>query len=251
MKCDCVAPLLMPLVDRELGPLHAFRAARHVATCPHCAAEHRALAASRDALRRELPRHRAPTDLVASLTARFGDAPAPRPDRAERTRWWTTGAVAGAAATVALWVAASTAFDWLAAADTALRLVDAHTTAVLAGTQVAVASSDHHTVKPWLSARLDYSPPVDDLASAGFPLAGARIDVVDGRRVAILVYRYRDHTIDVFVRPEGTAPIVAAGRTIRGFNVVAARGRAMDWTAVSDANTPTIAALLARLAASS
>jgi anti-sigma factor RsiW len=112
---------------------------------------------------------------------------------------------------------------------------------------IEVASSDQHTVKPWLSARLDYSPPVQDLASEGFALEGGRLDTLERQRVATLVYRYRLHTIDVFVRPE-SAHAPSALRTLRGFNVVHVTGSGMDWLAVSDASPDVLAAFVQRLA---
>ena len=86
--------------------------------------------------------------------------------------------------------------------DLTSRVVGLHTRATLGNYLIQVATSDRHKVKPWLSARLDYSLPVIDATHAGFPLVGARIDELDGRPVATLVYRRGDHVIDVFVRPD-------------------------------------------------
>src|SRR5207237_1259488 len=80
------------------------------------------------------------------------------------------------------------------------------------------------------------APRVRDLAREGFALVGGRIDYLDRRPVAALVYRYRDHMIDVFVRPPTTHAPPAALRTVRGFNVAHATGSGMDWLAVSDLN---------------
>jgi anti-sigma factor RsiW len=94
---------------------------------------------------------------------------------------------------------------------------------------------------------LDYSPPVQDLASEGFTLSGGRLDTLDKQRVATLVYRYRQHTIDVFVRPEPTrAP--SALRTVRGFNVAHASSAGMDWLAVSDVSPDVLTPFVQRLA---
>ena len=94
-----------------------------------------------------------------------------------------------------------------------------HVRATLGNQQIQVASSDRHTVKPWLSARLDYSPPVRDFAQDGYALIGGRIDYLDRHPVATLVYHVRNHTIDVYVRPETAHPAASALRTIRGFNI--------------------------------
>jgi len=112
---------------------------------------------------------------------------------------------------------------------------------------IEVASSDRHTVKPWLSARLDYSPPVQDLANEGFALIGGRLDYLERHPVATLVYRYRQHTIDVFVRPETSHAPMSALRAVRGFNVARASGPSMDWLAVSDAEPAVLSAFVERL----
>jgi anti-sigma factor RsiW len=133
--------------------------------------------------------------------------------------------------------------------EVALEAVDNHVRATLAHQLVAVASSDRHTVKPWLSARLDYAAPVFELAESGFALAGARIDSLDRRPVATLVYHYGNHVVDVFVRPlapGATGPRLA---TVRGFNVARAEGAAMEWRAVADVDAAVLAPFVERLAA--
>lgn len=113
---------------------------------------------------------------------------------------------------------------------------------------IEVASSDQHTVKPLLSSQLDFSPPVKDLQAEGFTLLGARLDYLERRPVATLVYRYRLHGIDVFVRPATRASRRVPLITVRGFNVSHALGAGMEWWAVSDAAPDVLAALVERLA---
>ena len=166
----------------------------------------------------------------------------------DRWRWLTGGALAGCAATIVASVIGTAIIDWRTNEDLAVEAVTTHVRATLGNHRVDVASSDQHTVKPWLSARLDYSPPVRDLAGEGFTLVGGRIDYLDRQPVAALVYRYRDHMIDVFVRPPTTHAPPAALRTVRGFNVAHATGSGMDWLAVSDLNAAELSNFVARVA---
>src|SRR5207237_10772332 len=115
-----------------------------------------------------------------------------RGGRGEWWRWVTGGALGGGAATVLAWTLGTAVLDWRINEDLAVEAVSTHVRATLGNHRVDVASSDQHTVKPWLSARLDYSPPVRDFASAGFALVGGRIDYLDRQPFAALVYRYRD-----------------------------------------------------------
>jgi len=112
-------------------------------------------------------------------------------------------------------------------------LVASHVRSTLGNRPIDVASADQHTVKPWLSARLPYSPPVVDLSGEGFPLLGARIDYVGGERVAVLVYKRREHVIDVYVAP-GEASGANGARD--GFNVERFARGGMRYALVSDLN---------------
>ncbi|MDG0026297.1 zf-HC2 domain-containing protein [Trinickia sp. Y13] len=128
-------------------------------------------------------------------------------------------------------------------------LVASHVRAQLSGHDIDVVSSDQHTVKPWFNGRLDYAPPVEDLAASGFALTGGRLDYVDHRRVAVLVYRYRKHVIDVYVMPEqgdGAAPAPSAS-TSDGYALASWRAGGMIWWAVSDAEPAVLAQLHAAL----
>jgi anti-sigma factor (TIGR02949 family) len=255
MKCTEVAASLASYVDRETDWFHAHVLRHHIRRCPRCAAEHDALVALRARIRAEVPRFTAPPELRARVRATLEAAHSGTPARARsspgRWSWFTGGALAGCAATALAWLVGTAVLDWRANQDVAMEAVSAHVRATLGNHQIQVASSDQHTVKPWLSARLDYSPPAPDMAEKGFPLLGGRIDYVERRPVATLVYRYRNHTIDVYVRPEASRAAPPALRNVRGFNVAHATGNGMDWLAVSDASADVLNAFVAELAAAS
>ena len=285
MNCNQSTTMIAAYADGELDGLRGRTIERHLRDCPECAARHRNVLALRASIRAGVPRYAASPALRARVQAlvdgaTVGDAAAdnaatdnaamnntaldnavaanattatpPRSGlerhRWDRWRWLSAGAVAGCAATVLTWVVGGALLDWRANEDLAVEAVATHVRATLDNHLIAIASSDQHTVKPWLSARLDYSPPVRDLSQDGFTLAGGRLDYLDRRPVATLVYRYRLHTIDVFVRPEAAHAPPFAPRTIRGFNVAHGAGSGMEWLAVSDVSADVLASLVERLA---
>jgi anti-sigma factor RsiW len=96
-------------------------------------------------------------------------------------------------------------------------------------------STDQHTVKPWFDGKLDFAPPVRDFATDGFPLKGGRLDYLDGRPVAALVYQRDKHIIDLYVWPAaGIGPQLAGDTTIQGYNVAHWTVDGMNFWAVSD-----------------
>ena len=247
MNCNEAAALVVAYTDGEVEGPRAAAIKEHLATCAACAATRESLLSLRARIRTEVPVYRASPALRARvLTAAIADTE-PKASR-ERWRWLFGGAVAGCAATVLAWLVATPVVDWRAQEDLAAEAVAMHVRATLGNHRVEVASSDQHTVKPWLSARLDYSPPVRDVPDTGFALVGGRLDYLDGQHVATLVYRYRDHLVDVFVRPQSTRGPVTALRTLRGFNVARATGAAFEWVAVSDVSADVLSAFVLRLA---
>jgi anti-sigma factor RsiW len=249
MNCTEAAATISAYADGELDGLRGHTIRKHLRTCPSCATKHQAIVALQARIRAEVPYFNAPPALRERVRETLASAAArDRAPSSQRWRWVTGGALAGCAATIVAWIIGTAIVDWRTNEDLAVEAVTTHVRATLGNHRVEVASSDQHTVKPWLSARLDYSPPVPDLAAEGFALVGGRIDYLDRRPVATLVYRYRDHMIDVFVRPPTAHAPPAALRTVRGFNVAHAAGSGMDWLAVSDLNAAELSSFVARLA---
>ena len=254
MNCNDAEALVARYADGEIDGQRGALLEAHLQGCVRCAAKHRDVLALRARIRAEVPYFEASPALRARVLATLEAARATQPSgqrpATDRWRWLTGGALAGCTATVLAWVLATAIIDRRANDDLVTEAVGSHVRATLGNHLTDVASSDRHTVKPWFSARLDYSPPVRDLANEGFALTGGRLDTLEQRPVATLVYRYRQHTIDVFVRPESTHPPPAAPRTVRGFNVAHASGSGMDWLAVSDVSTDVLTAFVQRLARS-
>ncbi len=126
-------------------------------------------------------------------------------------------------------------------------MVSSHIRSLMASHLTDVASTDQHTVKPWFNGKLDFSPPVVDPSTSGYPLVGGRLDYVRGRPVAALVYQRRKHLINVFVWPdEGARDSNAPPRTQQGYHVIHETHGGMSYWIVSDLN-PGELSILARL----
>jgi anti-sigma factor RsiW len=113
-------------------------------------------------------------------------------------------------------------------------LIDAHVRSLQPGHLTDVQSTDQHTVKPWFDGKLDFIPPVGDFSAQGFPLLGGRLDVIEGRNVAALVYGRRKHLINLFVWPEGKDPAVSGEGSRQGYNWLSWRAGDMQFCLVSD-----------------
>src|SRR5258708_38612707 len=217
MNCNEAANLVAAYADGEIDGQRSRVLKHHLLGCADCAAQYQSVLALRAQLRTEVPHFAASPALRARVDAMLAAARAaplarPRP-ATDRWRWLTGGALAGCTATMLAWVLGTAVIDWRANDDLTTEVVASHVRATLGNHVIGVASSDRHTVKPWLSARLDYSPPVQDLANEGFALTGGRLDTLEHRPVATLVYRYRQHSIDVFVRPQSAHAPTSVLRT--------------------------------------
>jgi anti-sigma factor RsiW len=112
-------------------------------------------------------------------------------------------------------------------------IVADHVRALQPGHLLDVPSSDHHTVRPWFDGRLDFAPPVKDLKETGYPLRGGRLDYLDGRPVAALVYAAGPHLVDLYVWPTGAKSAESSGQR-SGYNYVHWQQDGMQFWAVSD-----------------
>jgi anti-sigma factor RsiW len=237
MTPEAARMLLHAHIDGELDAASTIELESQIQASPELGRELERLSALRDAVQNHATRFDAPSRLSRSL---FSALPAAR---AESVTWgaggWRAIAVGTSAFSVALLVwALSSGFP---ARETRAFFIDevvsAHVRSLMVDHLTDLASAERHSIKPWLSNRLDFAPPVHDFTADGFVLTGARLDYIRGQPAAAIVYRHRQHIINVFVQPS----LVGAESSIelrseRGYNSASFESAGMSYWAISDVN---------------
>jgi anti-sigma factor RsiW len=220
--------------DGELDAVSALAVEQHLETCAECRALHDGIVEMRAALKRDARYYRpaeAFTQRIRSDIARESSATRRRATLGSRPFW--TGAFGGVAATAL--AASLVLFVMLPSAQDQLAndVASAHVRSLIGDHLIDVASSNHHVVKPWFAGRADISPPVADYAAQGFTLVGGRLDYVDGKRAAVLVYRHGAHIVNVFSwKDDGS--LSARTKDVSGYHLLAWRDGGLFFCAVSD-----------------
>ena len=240
MTCDDFQQRLGAYLDQELDATARQEMGQHLRECPACRSAHARQHALSAALQKQLPTFRAPDLLRARIQGAIrGAIRASHSEQATTpTRRWRLAAIAASALFVV-----TAGYALLATRDAvspqdelAHEVLASHVRSLMPEHLTDVASSDQHNVKPWFNGKLDYSPPVYDLATRGFPLIGGRLDYIGGRPVAALVYQRRKHLINLFLWPTEREERRGREMTRQGYHLLHwTRGGSTYW-AVSDLN---------------
>jgi anti-sigma factor RsiW len=232
MKCEEVEVLIHALIDGELDAGHASEVEVHIAGCPSCANKLREFQDLRKAMTPGSLRYDAPSSLRSRIEGKLPQPQAAVANRRSIIKGFAFGAGASAIAASGLLVMVMRADDDRRVLG---EVVSAHLRSLQAQHLTDVLSSDQHTVKPWFNGKLDVAPPVIDLTALGFTLLGGRLDYVDAKPVAAIVYRRRVHVINLFCAPSpGANKRGAVMESLQGFNVRRWTDNGLNLWAVSD-----------------
>jgi anti-sigma factor RsiW len=257
MNCEEAIKLMDGYLDGELDPITSQTIEEHLRDCGKCEQAYKTHGSLIRAIGNATPYYKAPPDLreriQSSLREEIGERPMrnvgrdaqplfPRRQREPRTILfgtpWNWLALAAAILLAAI-------IGWnlprlqRPGADQLLatQLIASHVRSLMANHLTDVASSDQHTVKPWLDSKLDFAPAVPDLSSEGFPLLGGRLDYLDNRPVAALIYQRRKHFINLFVWPaESNASKATKAISHQGYQLLHWVDSDFNYWAVSDVN---------------
>ena len=237
MNHDEAAKLLAAYRDGELDLNTSMKVEEHLADCAECQKRLEAENELTEIIRAETPRFTPSPFLKTRIRAAIGEEAGNAPAAFSATTAWQQlsqmwgyfGAVLG------VLVVLGVAINWTQQTpQLALDAIANHVRSLQANHLMDVASADQHTVKPWFAGKLDYSPQVIDLGPSGYPLIGGRLDVLDHRDVAALIYQRRKHYINLFIWPASADALHGSLYNKDGYHALGWTKSGMNYLAVSE-----------------
>jgi mycothiol system anti-sigma-R factor len=256
VNCEEIKNLMDAYLDGELDPVTSQKVEQHLRDCRKCEQAYKVETAMAHAISQAAPYYKAPIELRERIqfslreaigvttsrgATRHDSLPLRRPEAVRRSVFfdmpWNWLALAAAIVLAAILASSLLPRLWQPGADQflATQLIASHVRSLMADHLTDVASSDQHTVKPWLDVKLDFAAPVVDLSGDGFPLIGGRLDYLDNRPVAALIYQRRKHFINLFVWPvESNTAKSAETISRQGYHLLHWVNSDFNYWAVSD-----------------
>lgn len=238
MDCNELNVMLNAYVDGELDALTMARMESHLHTCATCQRRLREQTDLRTAIKTASPYFKAPASLRNRIHMEL--------HKEEKPRWreylntWRWPSMGAALSSIVLFSASLVLVLNTPSTDDLItrEVVASHVRSLMAEHLADIRSTDQHTVKPWFIGKLDFSPPVHDLAAQGFELVGGRLDYVNNRQVAALVYQYRKHIINLFIWPAAGHKQISAvsEKQLQGYAAYVWTQADMQFWAISDIN---------------
>jgi len=234
MNHDEAARLLGPYRDGELDLATCLKLEEHLAGCPICQQKLAGEKELADLIQSETPRFTASPFLKTRIQARLREQTSTQ----AAPKWnpivlaWTYSSVA-----IAVMAILGLAVFWTQQPRVPALVYEGvadHVRSLQVTHLIDIASSDQHTVKPWFAGKLDYSPQVVDLAPSGYPLIGGRLDVLDHRNVAAIIYQRRKHYINLFIWPAGAESLRDRFYEENGYHALGWTKSGMNYLAVSE-----------------
>lgn len=239
MNCEETQNLIHAYIDAELDLVRSLELERHLRDCPMCSTGHENVQIIRGAVRGlyyQPPAHLQKRITTAIRKEAKTERKNVRSERRARVWLWRPVYVAASMAFIAILSWSAIRLLSVRSEDELLsrEVIASHVRSLMAEHLSDVMSSDRHTVKPWFNGKLDFSPPVQDLAEENFPLVGGRLDYLNNRPVAALVYQRRQHYINLFIWPSTGGSDASSQLSAQGYNVVHWNNGGMTCWAVSD-----------------
>ena len=237
MSCQHTDELIHGHLDGELELVKSLEIERHLSACAVCTKNYERLRRLRSTLGDTTLRYLPSDRLEERLRSALRQESKPERNRTIFQPRWLVAAASLVLAFIVIWIVGRSLVKPDSGDLLAQEIVASHVRSMMADHLTDVSSSNQHTVKPWFDGKLDFSPPVKDLSQQGFILTGGRLDYIDGRNVAVVVYMRRQHVINVFSWPASGAPEqVAKSSSSNGYHLLRARHNGLDVWIVSDLN---------------
>jgi mycothiol system anti-sigma-R factor len=245
VSCETLSDKLTGYLDGELDQRSVGEVETHLRQCVACATRLERERRLRSAVQAQVKPLRAPDGLRERVRGALrAEVRAEVKERPRRSAWIPAWAATAAALVLGLgggWQLATWRTARTKPSDLVTEVVASHVRSLQGEHLTDIGSSEHHTVKPWFTGKLDFSPPVPDFSAQGFPLAGGRLDYLGERQVAALVYRRRQHVINLFVWPSGESSAAPSTTSRRGYQMVRGVAGGMAYWAISDLNVAELA----------